>query len=564
MNKKIAYLLLFLLFVFPFDISLALEKSENEVNDNYDYTIKKYNTIITIINKKTVSIEEEFTTGILNEDKVFEKKFNNEVISIDSNFLELPNNSQVIHASEFNEKKYEIYLDSNKSYYLKYTVEIKDDKNYGLMALNYNPVYKKNTNTNYNYFNFKIDNCDKNTQDNILELSLIRNFDIKRNNNSIIGSATNLFLEELNDSKTNQIIKFYTNLQPSTNEFYMFGNITNVYFFSLSLIILFISLFISYIKIKSCKIKYDKYIFISLIIYGLVTIGILSLNSKNSINISMNYSILLLLLILISFYACFFKILFFKKNSSQLKLLFPRAFILVHFYFMLNGAASIQNLKFTSPYIILITIAIIVSAIAYDIEISDGIRKKKKYKPEEIENIYISKTKKINQSKTFQKYFNEKIKDKLIRKDMSLLLIFPSSLIFIIPIIVITLNVFEIFFELDNILYIVIINIIYFIILLYIFVIRPIKKYNNLKKLMNEGIIYKDIPFKYVKFKIDEMDKKVTVFKYKMEVQLNKYNNKFISDTKTSDFIYQKETCSMIILEDNPNIYYIDFEIPER
>ena len=50
-----------------------------------------------------------------------------------------------------------------------------------------------------------------------------------------------------------------------------------------------------------------------------------------------------------------------------------------------------------------------------------------------------------------------------------------------------------------------------------------------------------------------------------MKVNLKEYENKiFISKRKHEYHIYNKTTCAIIVLEENPNIYYIDFDIPER
>lgn len=568
--KKIYLILLMCLSLFLVGVKVYAEEefdtqydyvTEEPTEEIKEYNLESYKIDIKINDDNTVTVEEKIKTGDLGEETVFVKEFYNTIAFIDSDFFELPNNEHEINAYYYNSKSYDFNFESNKEYHLKYTIDISDFFDY--LDFRYTPMISKNGSTNYNDISFKINYNDTNkiTVDDLVKKSYLYEFNVNSDKNVIEGSYKNFIGNNGDESPRYIEINFEA---MNNNAISVFGMMTLPIFIVISAIFFASVIIMSIYRIKSNDYKYNRPLIVLLIIYVIETMITLSLHSSSIVTSIISYTVLS------AFYGIFYKSIFFPKlddATNRKSFLIAELFVLFHSYlfFTLPIGAAGSHFRFLliNIYIIMLMIAIVVASIAYKHNKTLKQSKKDSYTPQEMMNLYKCDTYSL-EKKTFEEYKKKYSYDNTSNLFKKILVIYPLSIFVVIVIegmvLALASDIIEKYVDLGFLFtFILVLSLLIFT---YFFVGIPIIKYYYRKTLIYKGDIYTDIPFEYINVK-ENYDS--GIISYKIKALFN-YGGKdsFISDFKSGTYIYDSTTCSVIVLKDNPDIYYVDFDIPKR
>ena len=553
MNKKILTIVIsfFIFFIFG-------RVNAQEVAYPSSYIFDNYEVNITINKNNTITVEEKIKTGDLNYNYQFSKSFRNYVSSLESDFLELPNNSQIIDADDFNVKYFDIELKKNDTYYLKYTIDITHNKN-DYMDFIYSPLLSKTSSTTYKKFIYTINNANNYVQESFNNRTSKQNFNVNIENNTIKGIASDYTIPYSDNSIQISIIFFNIQLQPTIFEINLFGVKTNILFLTISIIMFIIVAMISIKKITTKDTSLDKLLIYSSVIYTIITFFLMSFY-KNQFNLP----IFIFVFILSLFYAAFFKSSVFSKVKNSILV---NIILSVHCYLMVCGVTRVGGIhSFINIYLILLLLSLLIVSTAYRCD-QKVVSNEKAYTPDELmvvceKKIPFFDSKPYDSFEKYKKNYLNNIRFDLFQK---ILVHFSISISLLFT--AISLLQFKYPLLLNNTIYVVL-SLIIGCILFYIIVIRGIIKYKNNKKLIEHGRIINDLPFEYVNVKLDYQaneNSKYYVINYKIKVNYNCGEKQiFISKKKKEFYLYNNRTCSLIVLDENPEIFYIDFDIPNR
>ena len=546
MKKKILILFFLMLSIF-YEKTYAIEENDNKETQNI---IESYSVEITINDNNSITIDENFKTGKINSDISFGKHFYNHIYYIQSNFFELPNNSQIIDAKQYNPEVHYFLLESNTSYHLKYKLDI-ITSNKGKMNFTYNPVFAKNADTNYKHIYFKINYDDKYMINDIESLEKISYFNVTKEENTIKGTRENIIFKYDSNEKIDPTISFSVNKGLSQFEFYLLGIKTNYLYLIISIFFFLLISLISFFRIKNKDMELNDKTLILLLIYAFFTLFF-----TYKMIYSPHISELIILSVLFGIYGIAIKSVFFQKSLNEPTSLIAKIFILFHAYFMIS-AFNISNdsLSFSNIYLILLLTSIEIASYAYSYD-----ELKKEYTLEDMISIVKYKPHKLKPYSNFKEFAEKYLIEKRYNYTEKAFVFFPVSIIVLFPLVMNLVSFLNVSYEDEGK---VIFFIVYFLFILcssYIFIYKPKQKYDREKKLIKEGQIYNNLEFTYIK---PSYDKESGFVKYRMKVKFNYLDKEyFISDKKKEYYLYDNKTCSIIILSSYN--YYIDLDIPKR
>ena len=516
MKKKILILLFIVLSIF-YEKTYALEENDIEENQN---VIERYSIEIRINDNNTITVDENFETGIINNNISFGKHFYNHISYIHSNFFELPNNSQIIDAKEYSPEFHYFLLESNTNYHLKYNVDIITSNN-GKMDFTYNPVFAKNSDTNYKHMNFKIIYEDEYMINDIESLTNISYLNLTNEENIIEGTSENIILKYDSEEKIYPTISFSVNKGLSQFEFYLLGIKTNYLYLTISIIFFLIIISISIFRIKNKDIELNNKILTLLLIYAFFTLFFMC---------KMTYSKyiyeIIILSVLFGLYGIVIKSVFFSKFIKEPTVLIAKIFILFHAYVMIN-AFNISNdsISFFNIYLILLLTSTEIASFAYSY---DGINKD--YTLEDMISIVKYAPHKLKTYNNFKEYSEKYLVEKRYNFTEKAFVFFPVSIIVLFPLVMNIVSIFNISYEDEGKVIFFIIYFLFILLSFYIFIYKPKQKYDKAIKLIKDGQIYNNLEFTYIKPSYDEESGFV---KYRIKVKFNYLDKEyFISEKK--------------------------------